>query len=60
VGYNAGKSVESQRRLEGDMLLRNVRWLLTDYMAVYPRRQNSSLPYLLSDISLEHQFYLSC
>jgi hypothetical protein len=27
---------------EGDMFLRNVGWLLTAYMALYPRRQNSS------------------
>jgi hypothetical protein len=26
----------------GDMLLRNVGWLLTVYTALYPRRQNSS------------------
>jgi hypothetical protein len=27
----------------GDMFLRNVCWLSTDYTALYPRRQNSSL-----------------
>jgi hypothetical protein len=27
---------------EGDMFLRNVGWILTGYMALYPRRQNSS------------------
>jgi hypothetical protein len=33
----------------GDIFLRNISWLLTDYMALYPRRQN---------YSAHHTFYI--
>jgi hypothetical protein len=32
----------------GDMLLRNVGWLLSDYTLLYPRRQSSSQPLILA------------
>jgi hypothetical protein len=47
----------------GEMFLRNVRWLSTDYMALYPRRYHSSLfNYAHTDINLyatEISFFVS-
>jgi hypothetical protein len=40
AGFLLGLFFDPENR--GDMFLRNVCWLSTDYMALYPRRQNDS------------------
>jgi hypothetical protein len=40
-------SLSFDHEYEGDMLLRKVGWLSTDYTALYPRKENSSLTYFL-------------
>jgi hypothetical protein len=51
------KPASSRQQAELCFLLRNVNWLLTDYMALYPRRQNPSYPSLRKPQVL-HRIYL--
>jgi hypothetical protein len=42
----------------GDMFLRNVSWLLTDYAALYPRRQNSCKPRLRTANPTQYEIHV--